>query len=324
MRMHSCAKFQCLFILAYITLVFTFSHMANEMGLPNDVGCASRAVRQSSHRAKRTHELACAAERHHIRSKRQQRQPNANPPPPPPVGQKPKNPAAPPNVINKAFSFVQPSIASMNASSVCPYNNIPKPACSNSSNKYYSYDGSCNNLVNPLYGRSDMPFKRFLPPAYADGVNAPRTRAASGKPLANPRAISLNVSVPQPQQRLERSITELFPIFGQFLAHDITGTSAIVGRSTNNNNNDNNWEVLFYKNYQLIDFAGWRCKRLWEELHVWLEWSGLCAVGALALRRSTNSSDVHELHALELFVSVSQLFLWYTTIFYYSNSQKIN
>jgi Animal haem peroxidase len=36
--------------------------------------------------------------------------------------------------------------------------------------KYRSFDGSCNNLVDPIRGRSFTPFSRYLPQAYADGM----------------------------------------------------------------------------------------------------------------------------------------------------------
>jgi hypothetical protein len=111
----------------------------------------------------------------------------------------------------------------------CPFN-ITSILCDPNS-KYQSYDGSCNNLQNPSYGMSNLPYKRFLPPAYGDGFNSPRMLGVSGKPLPNVRLVSLAISVPVPQQRLENLVTHLFPIFGQFLAHDITGTSAITGTS---------------------------------------------------------------------------------------------
>ena len=46
----------------------------------------------------------------------------------------------------------------------CP----PTPIC-NSSNKYRTIDGSCNNLRNPKFGQAFTPLQRLLPNAYADG-----------------------------------------------------------------------------------------------------------------------------------------------------------
>lgn len=108
----------------------------------------------------------------------------------------------------------------------CPF----KPIQCNSTYKYQSFDGICNNLKNPLYGSANTPYKRILSPVYADGISSPRVLGNSGKELPNPRVISLAVSPPIANQRLEFNITHLFPIFGQFLTHDISGASAILGK----------------------------------------------------------------------------------------------
>ncbi len=55
----------------------------------------------------------------------------------------------------------------------CPYNQI-KIACDPQS-KYRTYDGTCNNLNKPLEGSANTPYSRFLPPAYDDKVDSPRT-----------------------------------------------------------------------------------------------------------------------------------------------------
>lgn len=34
---------------------------------------------------------------------------------------------------------------------------------------YRSFDGSCNNLVNPVWGTPNTPYNRLLSPNYADG-----------------------------------------------------------------------------------------------------------------------------------------------------------
>lgn len=75
-------------------------------------------------------------------------------------------------------------------STYCPYRKV-KLTCK-SCDKYRSYDGTCNNPVNPLIGAANVPYVRLLPPAYQDGVNSPRSLSVSGKPLPNPRTISLS------------------------------------------------------------------------------------------------------------------------------------
>jgi hypothetical protein len=74
-------------------------------------------------------------------------------------------------------------------STYCPYQNV-EITC-NSTYKYRSYDGTCNNLVNPLIGAANVPYVRLLPPAYQDGVNSPRSLSVTGQTLPNPRSISL-------------------------------------------------------------------------------------------------------------------------------------
>jgi hypothetical protein len=52
----------------------------------------------------------------------------------------------------------------------CPYprndeNNNCQPR-----DRYRTYDGTCNNLKRPLWGKSMRPLERFLAPDYADGM----------------------------------------------------------------------------------------------------------------------------------------------------------
>lgn len=49
----------------------------------------------------------------------------------------------------------------------CPYQ--LKPTCVSTA-KYRTADGSCNNLQNPLWGKSQTPFERFIDPFYEDGM----------------------------------------------------------------------------------------------------------------------------------------------------------
>ena len=111
----------------------------------------------------------------------------------------------------------------------CPYTSLSSVAC-NSTYKYQTFDGQCNNLANPYYGRSEMPFVRYLQPAYADGTSAARVNSVSGAALPNVRTTSITISPPTPNtQILAAQISHYVALFGQFLAHDIAGTAAITG-----------------------------------------------------------------------------------------------
>jgi len=65
---------------------------------------------------------------------------------------------------------------------------IEAPVCRYS--KYRTIDGSCNNFQNPLWGRSNTPFSRLVPPAYADGLDEPRI-SVTGKELPGAREVSV-------------------------------------------------------------------------------------------------------------------------------------
>jgi peroxidase len=37
--------------------------------------------------------------------------------------------------------------------------------------RFRNYDGTCNNLDNPNWGAISAPFRRLIPPDYADGIS---------------------------------------------------------------------------------------------------------------------------------------------------------
>jgi peroxidase len=128
--------------------------------------------------------------------------------------------------------FEQSSNSPRSTLSSCPFQvNI---TC-DSTAKYRSYDGTCNNLNNPILGSINTPYVRVLPPAYGDGTNSPRNvSTVTGEALPNPRSISLTISVPsQVQHLVNNGLSQLFPQFGQFLTHDILGTSATADSNGN-------------------------------------------------------------------------------------------
>ena len=83
--------------------------------------------------------------------------------------------------------------------------------------KHRTYDGSCNNLDNPLQGASGSPFKRLLKPAYEDGIGLPVGWSGS-KPSA--RQISQKL-IAAKQVTGHYRFTHMLMQVGQFLDHDL-------------------------------------------------------------------------------------------------------
>lgn len=94
--------------------------------------------------------------------------------------------------------------------------------------KYRTPDGSCNNLRNPMWGMAFSPFERLMYPEYDDGVNEPKTKGASGRPLPNPRVVSTSVVLNQDSP--SRGYSLLLMQYGQFLDHDMTLTTLAIGK----------------------------------------------------------------------------------------------
>lgn len=92
---------------------------------------------------------------------------------------------------------------------------------------YRSADGSCNNRLHlSSWGVALRPFRRTLPPDYADGVSAPRV-ASNGDPLPSAREISIKVH--RPMYRDDPNFTVMLAVWGQFIDHDITATALTKG-----------------------------------------------------------------------------------------------
>lgn len=103
---------------------------------------------------------------------------------------------------------------------------IPPVAC-NPHYHYRSLDGTCNNLhpQRTSWGAAGQPFKKLLPPAYEDGVWAPRLHSVSGRRLASPRTICATLlhDVDRPDQHLNLLLMQ----FGQFIVHDFSRSSSM-------------------------------------------------------------------------------------------------
>lgn len=108
---------------------------------------------------------------------------------------------------------------------LCPFKRVS--GCDPNS-KFRTFDGSCNNLQNPWWGKNEIPYKRFLPAEYSDGLQQPRMFSKSGRELPNPRLVSRALADDNGQT--ETFYTHLLAIFGQFLAHDVTSVAISTGK----------------------------------------------------------------------------------------------
>ena len=93
--------------------------------------------------------------------------------------------------------------------------------------KYRNFNGWCNNLNNPQYGKSISPLLRFLPAQYDDAISRQRFRSVGSKPLPSPRLVSIVVHADV--SHLHTRYTLMLMQFGQFLDHDLTLTPVNKG-----------------------------------------------------------------------------------------------
>ncbi|CAD6189512.1 unnamed protein product [Caenorhabditis auriculariae] len=100
-------------------------------------------------------------------------------------------------------------------------------------NKYRSFDGQCNNLRHHMWGVSQMPLARLLPPVYENGFNTPvgweKGRLYNGFPLPNVREVSRQL-VATETITPHTSLSSMVMQWGQFLDHDLTHTATALSR----------------------------------------------------------------------------------------------
>lgn len=97
------------------------------------------------------------------------------------------------------------------------------PSCPPATRRYRTIDGTCNNARKNRWGSAQMPFHRFLPPAFADGIETVRrSTVGTGSPLASARFISLLVHGSKDE---DAPVTLMLAQWGQFVDHDITSTA---------------------------------------------------------------------------------------------------
>ena len=112
--------------------------------------------------------------------------------------------------------------------------------------KYRPIDGSCNNLNQPDWGKSNTPFQRILSNAYADGIFEPRAASGGGQ-LPSPRSVS-NTFIQMPPQTVSANFTLALMSWGQFVTHDLTLSATFTtGIHPNNSKNFNPLKIKILK-----------------------------------------------------------------------------
>ncbi|GFR01382.1 peroxidase [Trichonephila clavata] len=101
-----------------------------------------------------------------------------------------------------------------------------RPNICNSTDRYRTFNGSCNNLEHPDWGMTSTAFRRLLRPDYADGVSMPRVSTA-GEELPNARYLSNELYTHHSRPRCNCTVLTLY--FGLFMDHDIIRIASKTG-----------------------------------------------------------------------------------------------
>ena len=92
-------------------------------------------------------------------------------------------------------------------------------------NKYRTFDSTCNNLNNPLWGAANTAFSRLCPAQYEDGVQQPVgfNQQVNGNPFGpkwpSAREISRRIVLDPPPKAV---LTHMTAMWGLFVTHDLT------------------------------------------------------------------------------------------------------
>ncbi|KAL4646632.1 myeloperoxidase-like isoform X2 [Arapaima gigas] len=115
--------------------------------------------------------------------------------------------------------------------------------------QYRMATGICNNKKNPRLGASNMPFVRWLPAEYEDGISQPQgwdsKKKRNGFPLPLVREVSnLILRTANKDVKNDLQYSHLVTIFGQWTDHDLTFTpfSPSIRSFSNGINCDENCE----------------------------------------------------------------------------------
>src|SRR5437016_5783189 len=94
---------------------------------------------------------------------------------------------------------------------------LPSPAHA----EFRSFDGTGNNLANPLWGSAATDYARMARVDYADGFSTARL---TGRP--NPRSVGLALMRQSDAKPNDRNLSGYVYAFGNFLAHDTNRTDS--------------------------------------------------------------------------------------------------
>ncbi|XP_022099942.1 thyroid peroxidase-like isoform X2 [Acanthaster planci] len=100
--------------------------------------------------------------------------------------------------------------------------------CSDSTRRYRTPDGTCNNQEHPEWGMANLPLRRFLPSSYDDDKKAPR-KSSSGYNLPSARMVSIGATN-EVRELLASGYSALNVHFGQLLSHDLSQVPQIPGK----------------------------------------------------------------------------------------------
>lgn len=100
---------------------------------------------------------------------------------------------------------------------ICPL--MVKPIQCDSTGRFRSFTGHCNNLDNPIWGAARTPFVRYLEPKHPDGIEQDRVSALDASPLPAPRLVTSQVH--RDVDRPSSELTLLIMVWGQFVDHDV-------------------------------------------------------------------------------------------------------
>ena len=113
---------------------------------------------------------------------------------------------------------------------------LPKANCSDTEyhSQYRSFDGTCNNLANPVWGAASMPYSRMLDAIYydvnglSDPVGFPDQPFAPDLPSPHRISNEFLVHVTRAKGN-NNNLSHMMMQWGQFLDHDISFTADSEG-----------------------------------------------------------------------------------------------